>query len=92
MYSYEKFYKKDYELLEIHFPVRLGGLKGVHAPGENSNILDFIEIKIIFADVYRESGSLFGSVHRFDYWQLRKVLNHILQVLSNSIIRNWGKC
>ena len=36
MYSNVKFYKKDNELREIHFPLLLGGLKEVNDPGENS--------------------------------------------------------
>ena len=41
MYSNVKFYKKDNELHEVHFPVRFGRLKGVKASGKN-------EINIIF--------------------------------------------
>ena len=36
------------KLYEILFLVRLGGLKGLNAPGENSNHSDFNEIKPIF--------------------------------------------
>ena len=47
MYSNVKFYEKDNELPKIQFPTRLGGLKGVIILGENSNISDFNEIRII---------------------------------------------
>ena len=47
MHSNGKFYEEDNEPHEIHFLVRLGDLKGVNAPCENSNILEFNEIKII---------------------------------------------
>ena len=47
MYPNVKFYKKDNELHEIHFPVQLGGLKGVNAPVKNSDTSDFNESKII---------------------------------------------
>ena len=41
MYSNVKFYEKDNKLDEIHFPVRLGGLKRINSPGENSSTSDF---------------------------------------------------
>ena len=41
MFSTVKFYEKEKELHEIPFPLRLGGLKGVNATGENSNTSDF---------------------------------------------------
>ena len=41
MYSNIKFYEKENELYEIHFPVRLGGLKVGKRPGENWNTSDF---------------------------------------------------
>ena len=47
MYSNVTFYKKNNGLHEIHFPVRLGGLKGVNASGDNSDTSYFDEIKII---------------------------------------------
>ena len=47
MYSNIKFYEKGNEQYKIHFPVRLGDLKEVSIPGENSNTSDFNEIKIM---------------------------------------------
>ena len=47
MYSNIKFYSKDYVQHKIHIPVWFGGLKEINALGENSNIFDFNEIKII---------------------------------------------
>ena len=46
MYSNVKFYEKDNELHEVHFPVRLGGLQGKNTPVK-IQILNFNEIQII---------------------------------------------
>ena len=53
MYSYVKFYKKDSELHEIHFPLRFGGLKGVNTPGEKSNNSDFNEMGKMLNHIFR---------------------------------------
>ena len=47
MYSDVKFYKKDKEVHEIYFLVRLRGLKEANVPGENSNDFNFNENKNI---------------------------------------------
>ena len=48
--------------IKIHFPVRLGGLKGGKCPGENSNTSDINEIKIIWL-MFTESQDLYLRVY-----------------------------
>ena len=60
---------RESELLEIYFPVQLSEIW----------FLNHI------ADVYRKSGSLSASPYRFDYWQQRKMPNHIFQMLTDLI-------
>ena len=62
MYSNVKSYEKENELYEIHFPVRLGGFKGVYGPGENSNTSDVNEIKIILL-LFIGSQDLYPEVY-----------------------------
>ena len=88
MYCYVKFYEKDNELKEIHFPVQLRVLEEVNALGENSNTYDFNEINIILMMFTGSQESFSGSVYRFDYWQVGKTLNHIFLVLTDLINHN----
>ena len=78
MYSKVTFYEKDNGLHEIHFPLQLrSGLNGVNAPGENSNITDFNEIKIILL-MFTGSQYLYLGVYTdliIGNWE--KVLYHI---------------
>ena len=62
MYSSVKFYEKVNELQEIHFPLRLEGVKGVNALVENSNISHFTEIKIILL-MFTRSQDLYLGVY-----------------------------
>ena len=62
MYSNVKFYEKDNEQHEINFPIRLGVLKGVNDPGENSNTSDLNEIKIILL-IFIGSQDLYLGVY-----------------------------
>ena len=62
MHSNVKFYEKDNELQEIHFPVWLGGLNYSTASGENSNNSDFNDIKFILL-MFSGSQDLYKGVY-----------------------------
>ena len=72
MYSNVTYYEKDNELHEIHFPVGLGGLMGVNAPGETSNTSDFNKTEIILL-MFTESQDLYLRVYiDLIFWQSAK--------------------
>ena len=57
-----KVYEKDNEVHKIHFPMLLGGLTVVNAPGENLDISGFNEIKIILL-MFTGSQALYLGVY-----------------------------